>query len=92
MLDEELESLAWTAHPYRWPVIGWMGDIEAISRDDCLAWRGTYYAPSNALLFVVCSWIFVITLSGFCIKTMVSVPAKRHDDFPDEAEGTDDGN
>ena len=31
-LDEELGALMWKAHPYHWPVIGWMGDIENISR------------------------------------------------------------
>src|SRR6185436_16902176 len=27
ILDEELGTLVWKAHPYRWPVIGWMGDV-----------------------------------------------------------------
>jgi predicted Zn-dependent peptidase len=52
MLDEELGTLVWKAHPYRWPVIGWMKDIEAISRDDCLAYFRTYYAPNNATVYV----------------------------------------
>src|SRR5712671_7165980 len=30
MLDEALSALAFLAHPYRWPVVGWMSDIEAI--------------------------------------------------------------
>jgi predicted Zn-dependent peptidase len=42
----------WKAHPYRWPVIGWMKDIEAITREDCLGYFRTYYAPNNATLFV----------------------------------------
>ena len=25
---EALLALTWTAHPYRWPVIGWRSDIE----------------------------------------------------------------
>lgn len=52
MMDEELDALAWLSHPYRWPVIGWMGDIEAISREDCLEFFRTYYAPNNALIVV----------------------------------------
>jgi len=52
MMDEELSSLVWKAHPYRWPIIGYAGDIAAISKEDCLAFFRTYYAPNNATLFV----------------------------------------
>jgi len=37
-------------HPYRWPVIGWMEDIEAATLDDVRAFFSTYYGPSNAVL------------------------------------------
>lgn len=53
LMDEQLDALAWQAHPYRWPVIGWMGDIESISREQCEAFFRTYYAPNNAVLYVV---------------------------------------
>jgi predicted Zn-dependent peptidase len=53
MLDEQLDALAFLAHPYHWPVIGWMGDLERISRADCEQYFRTYYAPNNAVLFVV---------------------------------------
>ncbi|MFZ5439717.1 MAG: M16 family metallopeptidase [Myxococcota bacterium] len=52
MMDEELSTLVWKAHPYRWPVIGWMRDIEHITREDCLDYFRTYYAPNNATLYV----------------------------------------
>lgn len=52
LVDEELSALLWKAHPYRWPVIGWMKDIENITRADCLEYFRTYYAPNNALLYV----------------------------------------
>ncbi len=52
MMDEELSALLWKAHPYRWPVIGWMKDIERISRDECLDYFRTYYAPNNATIYV----------------------------------------
>ena len=35
LMEEQLEALVFLAHPYRWPVIGWMDDIERITRDDC---------------------------------------------------------
>ena len=52
LMDEELSSLVWKAHPYRWPVIGWMKDIENIKREDCLEYFRTFYAPNNATVFV----------------------------------------
>ncbi|WP_225409223.1 M16 family metallopeptidase [Stigmatella hybrida] len=52
MLDEELGTLIYKAHPYRWPVIGWMADIENISRPDCEEYFRTYYAPNNAVLYI----------------------------------------
>src|SRR5436190_19062301 len=53
MLDEALGALAFLAHPYRWPVIGWMSDIEAIKREECERYFRTYYAPNNCTLILV---------------------------------------
>ena len=53
LMEEQLEALVFLAHPYRWPVIGWMDDIDRISRDDCRAFLQTYYAPSNAAIYAV---------------------------------------
>jgi predicted Zn-dependent peptidase len=53
MLDEALGALAFLAHPYHWPVIGWMSDIEGISRGDCERYFRTYYAPNNCTLVLV---------------------------------------
>jgi zinc protease len=50
MMDEAMGSLAFLAHPYRWPVIGWMSDIEAITRGDCERYFRTWYAPNNCTL------------------------------------------
>ena len=52
LLDEELQSLAFKAHPYRWPVIGWMADIDNIRREDCEQYFRTFYAPNNAVLYL----------------------------------------
>jgi zinc protease len=53
LMEEQLEALVFLAHPYRWPVIGWMEDIQRITREDCQAFFRTYYAPSNAAVYVV---------------------------------------
>jgi zinc protease len=52
-LNEELYKLAFTTHPYHWPTIGWMRDIEAITIDDCRQFYRTYYAPNNATVVIV---------------------------------------
>jgi len=52
-LNEELYKAAFTTHPYHWPTIGWMRDIEAISIDDCRQFYRTYYAPNNATVVLV---------------------------------------
>ena len=53
MLDEALGALAFLAHPYRWPVIGWMSDIESITREECERYFRAYYAPNNCTLVLV---------------------------------------
>ena len=50
MLDEHLYATAFLASPYRWPVIGWMGDLERIQRDEMVEYFRTYYAPNNCIL------------------------------------------
>jgi zinc protease len=52
-LSELLWSTAFELHPYRWPTIGWMSDIESFDVDDCQTFYRTYYAPNNATLVVV---------------------------------------
>ncbi len=50
MLDEQLYAVALNASPYRWPVLGWMGDLERITRDEMVDYFRTYYAPNNCIL------------------------------------------
>jgi zinc protease len=46
-------AIAYQAHPYRRPVIGWMPDLEAMQPEDARAWYRRWYAPNNAYLVVV---------------------------------------
>ena len=52
-LDEQLMAQAFTVHPYRWPTIGWMEDIRALSLPDIRAFYRTWYAPNNATIVCV---------------------------------------
>jgi len=51
-LGETLRAVAFLAHPYRWPVIGWASDIESYTREDLVKHYQTYYSPNNATLIV----------------------------------------
>jgi len=51
--NEILYKTAFTRHPYHWPTIGWMDDIQAFTPDDCVSFYKTYYAPNNATVVVV---------------------------------------
>ena len=53
MLDEALYSTAFVASPYSWPVVGWMKDLERITRDEMVDYFRTYYAPNNCVLLLV---------------------------------------
>lgn len=46
-LIEEFVSIAYSAHPYKNPVIGWPSDIQNTTIKDALGFYETYYAPSN---------------------------------------------
>jgi len=52
-LREAMEGVAFLEHPYRQPVIGWMSDIEALTRGDLVRHYDTFYVPNNAVLIVV---------------------------------------
>src|SRR5215467_8240332 len=52
-LFEQLASTAYAAHPYQFPVIGWMSDIEQATVGDALQHYRTYYIPNNAFIVAV---------------------------------------
>jgi zinc protease len=50
---EQMMATAFAAHPYQWPVIGWMADLGNLTRDDLYQHYRAYYAPNNATIVVV---------------------------------------
>src|SRR5881296_3806305 len=52
-LGEEVASLAFRAHPYGFPVIGWREDIARITPEEIRAFYRTYYVPNNVLIVAV---------------------------------------
>ncbi len=53
LLYEKLMATAYQTHPYRHPVIGWMGDLKNMTVEDARDWYAHWYAPNNATLVVV---------------------------------------
>lgn len=49
---EQLMSVAYQAHPYRRPIIGWMDDLVNMTPKDARDWYSRWYAPNNATLVV----------------------------------------
>ncbi len=49
-LAEELSAIAFLAHPYRSPTVGWMEDIRRLSVEELRTFYRTYYVPNNALV------------------------------------------
>lgn len=52
-LSEVASAVAFTIHPYRRPVVGWMEDIQNLTRQDLVDFYKLYYAPNNAFIVVV---------------------------------------
>jgi len=51
LADERLSELLFPdGHPYGWPTIGYVADLEAMTLDDMRTFYGTYYTPSNSVL------------------------------------------
>jgi len=51
-LFEQMNAVAFQAHPYRRPIIGWMNDLENMSAADAKAWYDTWYVPNNAYVVI----------------------------------------
>ncbi|HEV7820330.1 MAG TPA: pitrilysin family protein [Burkholderiales bacterium] len=52
LVFEQLMATAFTAHPYRTPVVGWMSDLVSMKWQDAREWYDHWYAPNNAIVVV----------------------------------------
>jgi zinc protease len=53
LLDQEVTATAFRLHPYRHPTIGWLSDLQTMTRDDLYGHYRRFYVPNNATLVVV---------------------------------------
>lgn len=52
LLSEQVNAALFRHHPYHMPIIGWMHEMEALTKQDVLEFHQRYYHPNNALLVV----------------------------------------
>jgi zinc protease len=53
LLDQEVTAAAFNAHPYKHPTIGWLSDLQTMTREDLYGYYRRYYIPNNATLVIV---------------------------------------
>jgi len=75
LLEEQVAAIAFTAHPYQWPVIGWMVDIEHWTISDLKDYFNVGYSPSNATM-VVCGDVKFTEVERLARKYMESIPGR----------------
>ena len=51
-LSEQIDAALYLNHPYGRPIIGWRHEIEALTRDDAIAFYKRFYTPNNAVLVI----------------------------------------
>lgn len=51
-LGELHSATQFAAHPYRRPIVGWMGDLDSLQPDDARSFWRTWYTPANAAVVV----------------------------------------
>jgi predicted Zn-dependent peptidase len=49
----DLNTTAYTAHPYRNPTIGWKSDMDAYNTRDAMSFHQQYYNPTNVVCVLV---------------------------------------
>lgn len=52
-LENEVWACAFRQHPYHWPTVGWIDDLEAATAGEMKAYYDKWYQPGNATLVVV---------------------------------------
>jgi len=72
-LGEQIAAALYLNNPYGRPVIGWRHEIEALTRDDALAFYRRFYTPNNAVV-VIAGDVTVDEVKALAEKTYAKVP------------------
>ncbi|MDZ4660504.1 MAG: pitrilysin family protein [Pseudomonadota bacterium] len=73
-LFELIFGAVFKVHPYKWPVVGWMEDLNRMKVSDCIAFYKKFYAPNNATL-VIAGDISISKTKALVEKFYGSLPA-----------------
>ena len=88
-LVEQMNAVAFQAHPYRVPVIGWMSDLEAMTVRDLRDWYERWYVPNNAYVVVVGDVdheaVFKLAERNYGPLTPRALPARKPQLEPEQA-------
>ena len=49
---EQMTAAQYLTHPYGNPIIGWMHEIDMLTRQDAMDWYKKWYVPNNAILVI----------------------------------------
>ena len=75
LLWEQLSAAAFTASPYRRPIVGWMSDLDAMTPEDVRQFHRQWYVPGNAAV-VVAGDVDVQQVRALAEKYYGSIPAR----------------
>jgi predicted Zn-dependent peptidase len=78
LIHEAFWSMFWQAHPYKWPVLGWMSDIDQYTLADAQRYYDTHYSAQN------CTAIFVGDVQSGEIRELCARYFGRLKRFPGE--------
>lgn len=81
LLREAMNASLYQNHTYANPVIGWKHEVNALNKDDAIAFYDKFYTPNNATL-IVAGDVDVETVRALALKTYGKVkrraePGKR---------------
>lgn len=75
LLAEQMNAALFRNHPYHYPIIGWQHEMEALTKQDVLAFHSKFYHPNNAVL-IVSGDITAAELKPLAEKYYGSLPSK----------------
>jgi zinc protease len=81
LVYENWMAAAFVSHPYHWPGIGWMEDLEKMTWRDARSWYERWYAPNNATVVIVgdvdARQVLALARRYYGAVPTKAVPAKR---------------
>ncbi|MDQ5959803.1 MAG: zinc protease, partial [Pseudomonadota bacterium] len=89
LLFEAMNAVAFKAHPYRRPIIGWMNDLESMTAQDARDWYERWYVPNNAYVVVVGDVdhkeVFRVAEKHYGVLKARPLPSRKPQDEPAQA-------